>query len=353
MKVIKLIRNLLIIVVILGVLTAYIDYTRMTKGYTPLFNKEFYNEKTKIETYRGIFYIAERTIKLDKKESLSSSSNIKYKFLKYELDIKKVNNKKESDILVFTKEQNECDKNSKLIYADLNRKYYTYCLESIKIKENNNKSKDLLEYIKKDDEIIKILESNMEYRGLYKDGTTQMFKTEIDNISNNGLAMYICNTKNINDVYIVPRNTEMMSNDFCKYKDDDFDFLWYIDEKDPIEGEEFKKDEEGNIIPEVFLEDEINRYEFSEPKKNRIYIVTPKVRGKEETRTPLMDILKSKKLTLEQLTERGLQYNTINKEEERKRLEEERKKKEEEEKKKLEEEEKKRQEESSKTEDNN
>ena len=338
MKVIKAIRNVLIAVVIFGIVTAYIDYTRMTKGYTPLFNRQTYNEKTKIETYRGLFYIAERKVKLDKKESLSSSSDIKYKFLKYDLDIKKINNEKESDVLVFTKEQEKCDEKSKLIYADLDRKYYTYCLDSIKIKEKDSKSKDILEYIKKDDEIIKILESNMEYHGLYKDGTTQMFKSEKYDISNNGLSMYICNTKNINDVYIVPRNTEMKPDDFCKYKDDDFDFIWYIDEKEKIEGEEFPIDEEGNVLPEVFLEDEINRYEFSEPKKNRIYIVTPKVRGKEETRTPLIEALKSKKITLEELTERGLQYNTINKEEEKKRKEEEEKKKQEEEEKKKQEE---------------
>lgn len=330
MKVIKAIRNVLIIVVILGIITAYIDYTRMTKGNTPLFNKESFNEKTKVETYRGLFYIAERTVKLDKRESLSSSSDIKYKFLKYDIDIKKTNDSKESEVLILTKVQDKCEEKSKLLYADLNRKYYTYCLDSIKIIEEKNKSKDILEYVKKDDEIIKILESNMEYRGLYKDGTTQMYKSELYDISNNGLAMYICNTKNIDDVYLVPRNIEMMPNDFCKYKDDDFYYIWKIEEEPKVEGEEYKKDEEGNIIPEVFLEDEINRYEFSEPKKNRIFIVTPKVRGKEETRTPLMDILKSKKLTLEQLTEKGLVYNTINKEEERKRLEEEKKKKEEE-----------------------
>lgn len=353
MKVIKAIRNLLIIVVILGIITAYVDYQRMVKGHTPLFSMQSYNEKTRIEKYRGLFYIAERKVRRDKREALSSSSNIKYKFLKYDLDIDRVNLLDKQKYIVFSKVQDKCEEKSKLLYADLNRKYYTYCLDEVKIKDEDNKSKDLLEYVKKDDEIIKELESIMEYRGLYKDGTTQMFKTEAGVLSNNGLAMFICNKKNINDVYIVPRNIEMNEKDFCTYKDDDFYFIWDIKTENPVEGEEFPKDEEGNVKPEVFLEDEINRYEFSEPMKNRIFIITPKVRGKEETKTPLMIILNSKKLTLEQLKNKGLTYNVINKEEERIRLEEERKRKEEEERKKKEEEEKKQQEEKKKQEEQN
>lgn len=333
MKVIKVIRNFLIIVVILGLITAIVDYNRMTKGKTPLFSMQSYSEKTRIEKYRGIFYIAERKVIRDKKESLSSSSEIKYRFLTYDLDIPKVNIAKKNNYIILTKEQEKCDSKSKLLYADLDRKYYTYCLDEIKIKELNSESKSLLDYVKKDDTIIKEFEQIMDYRGLYKDGTTQMFKTDKGILSNNGLAMYICNKKNINDVYIVPRDIKMQENDFCIYKDDDFYFIWDIKIEDKTIGEEFPKDEEGNIKPEVFLEDSINRYEFSEPMKNRVFITTPKVRGKEETKTPLMSVLNSKKLTLEQLKDKGLSYNIINKEEERIRLEEERKRKEEEEKK--------------------
>lgn len=344
MKFIKALRNTFVIIMIFGVITALIDYYRMINGYVPIYSRVNYNEKSRIETYRGLFYVAERKIKLDRKERLSSSDNLKYKFLIYELDIKKVYNLKKYDYIVLTQEQEKCDSKSKLLYADLNRKYYTYCIDSIKIKELSKEPKELLSYVEKNDEIIKELESEMQYTGLYKDGTTQIYKSEKEVMSNHGLTMYICNKKNINDVYIVPKDIKMNENDFCVYKDDDFDFLWTITEEKTPDGIEYPKDEDGNIKPEAFLEDDINRYEFSEPKKDRIFITVPEVRGKKTVKIPLMEILKTKRLSLEQLKERGLVYNTINKEEEKKRLEEERKKKEEEAKKKAEEEKKKQEE---------
>ena len=96
----------------------------------------------------------------------------------------------------------------------------------------------------------------------------------------------------------------------------------YEIEIDPLpEGVEEEK------IADPFWEDEINRYEFDVKQQDRVFITTPGVRGRAPKKIPLKQILTEKTLTLEQLTERGLKYNTINKEEERKRLEEEARKK--------------------------
>ena len=59
----KAIKNLLVIVIVLGFLTAGVDYARMNAGDAPIFNIKSYDQTTNIQTYRGLFYVAERKVK--------------------------------------------------------------------------------------------------------------------------------------------------------------------------------------------------------------------------------------------------------------------------------------------------
>ena len=138
---------------------------------------------------------------------------------------------------------------------------------------------------------------------------------DLYNLSNNGLKMYRCNKQNINDVYFAPAGVSMQQ-DFCTYKDDDFKFIYEIEEA-PAENTEKI---EGEDTKEVFYEDETYRYEFDVPTLNRISITTPEIRGKAATSTPLKTILDYKILTLDELAEKGLKFNKIDKKKEQEEL---------------------------------
>ena len=338
--VLETIKEIIIVMILLGVASAFIDYSRMTGGKVPIFNVSHYNANTKIQTFRGMFYEASRKVHISEKEPLIDSTKMKYNidlyFYTYELHVPVEFQKEKFEFVLLTTPTINCQTQSTLYYADENAKFYTYCLDSVKLKElGESKSIDLIEYLKKDGLIVEDIVMNMSYVGLAEDGTTQKFKTLDDSFVSNGLTLYRCHKLYIDDIYIAPANTPMQS-DFCTYKDDDFEWLWKVEHEDVGE-----LTEEENT-PYVFLEDEINRYEFSNQKViDNTYIIRDHIRGREKVQIPLRQIFDTNRYSLDQLTERGLKYNTINKEEERIRLEEEQRKKEEEERKKKEEEEQK------------
>ena len=68
MNFLKKIRNFLIIFTLFGVLTAGLDYLRMNSGLAPIFNISKFNEKTRIQSYRGLFYQASRKVKVSTNE---------------------------------------------------------------------------------------------------------------------------------------------------------------------------------------------------------------------------------------------------------------------------------------------
>ena len=336
--VLETIKEIIIVMILLGVATAFIDYSRMSGGKVPIFNVNHYNANTRIQTFRGMFYKATRKVHISEEEPLIDSTNMKYNidlyFYQYELHVPVEFQKEKFEFVLLTQPTINCQSSSTLYYADENAKFYTYCLDSVKLKElGDSKSKDLIEYLKKDGLIVEDIVMNMSYVGLAEDGTTQKFRTLDDSFVSNGLTMYRCHKLYIDDIYIAPANTPMQS-DFCTYKDDDFEWLWKVEQEDVGE-----LTEEENT-PYAFYEDEINRYEFSNQKIiDHTFISRGNIRGRNKIQIPLREILNTNRYSLEELTNRGLKYNTINKEEERIRLEEEeRKKKEEEEKKQQEQE---------------
>ena len=308
----KMIKKLLLLFILLGAITTAVDYVRIMAGETPIFSIKEYSTKTRKQTFKGPFYVAERTVSASTKEKFVDSKNIKLKILFYSVNVPKQFVEKQFEFSVETKNEETCSE-SKLLYADRAIKIYTYCLEEINIIDNNTKKKDtLLNYLYNDYTIIDDIDSKLIFKGTEKDntqgstGTILKFTSDEDKFTNNGLVMYRCNKLYVNDVYVAPKDTPIRE-DFCKYKDDDFFFLYEV-EIDPLpEGVEEVK------TPEPFWEDQVNRYEFDTVQKDRVFITTPGIRGRAPKKIPLNDVLTQNILTLEQLAERGLKFNTIDK----------------------------------------
>lgn len=301
-EVFKTIYKFALFIVICGSLTAGLDYTRMSSGQNPIFSLKNYNPKTRIQYYYGLFYKGSRKIRASENEPLTESSKIKYKLVyKYNIKIPTQYKEVPVDYVVETEETKDCVEQSKLYYADENVKIYTYCLESFKVK-NENKSEELIDYIKKDVSIIDEVDSKLGYTGLYLDRTTQMYLSRDDGSTNNGLAMFKCNNNGVTDIYFGPREMSFQP-DFCTLKDDDFNFMYKIEE---VEHEKI----EG---VETFYEDTENYYQFDETKSDFIVLKTPAVRGKQELQIPLKVALYNKYVTIDELKEKGLQFNVVSK----------------------------------------
>ena len=63
----------------------------------------------------------------------------------------------------------------------------------------------------------------------------------------------------------------------------------------------------------VFFEDSEYIYQFDEVKSNRIFIVSPAVRGKEERKVTLKEALNYNLVTIDELESKGLKFNKIEK----------------------------------------
>ena len=301
---IETIKELVLLFFLIAVGSALIDYARITGGEVPLFCLKNYDEKTKIESYRGIFYQASRKVSVSPEEDLVDSSEIKYYALTKEINVPTKFKNEEFKYTLNTVVSDYCG-NAMLYYADQETKLYTYCLDSVRLKEaGKSDDSELSEYLKKDSSLMEDIVSNVPFRGLYSDDETLMFRTEDDSFVNNGLAIYRCHKPGINDIYIGPVDMKMQG-DFCGSKDDDSDYLWYVEEVEsitPFEG------------VEVIYEDSEYRYEIVNKNIDDIYWVMPAVRGNEEKRIPIKNIISSKQYSIDKLMERGLTVNIVKKE---------------------------------------
>ena len=307
----KAIKNVLVIIIMLGFLSAGVDYVRMNSGDVPIFNISSYDQTSNIETFRGLFYIAQRKIKASVNEPLVDSSDMQYKILIFDLKVPRKFNSADTFTLE-TKVIDNCHDRSVLYFANTKIKVYTYCLESINITDGG-KTKDLLSYLEKDHKIIDDIDNKLDFTGIYKDKTTLMFQAKNDEFTNNGLTMYRCNKEYINDVYLAPNDTPFMS-EFCTLKDDDFKFVFEIEDKS--EKPEPELDEEGKekeIPKETFYSDEEYDYVFDYSKSDQIYIINPAIRGRAERRYKLKEILDKKMLTIEELEKKGLKFEKVKK----------------------------------------
>ena len=219
----SVLKNLIIIILVFGFGTAIVDYLRMSNGMMPIFNIKTYNNETRIENFRGLFYLAERKVKNSRQEGLTESTNMKFQLIVFDLKVPKKYREELVNFKVETKEISDCDGVSQLYYADSNFKVYTYCLDSIKVKENG-KTNDLEKLLKsKKEKIIDDIEYALAYTGLYGSTNTMMYQSRDlreNDFTNNGLRLFHCNTNEGNtDIYIGPITMEYQ-NDFCTFKND-------------------------------------------------------------------------------------------------------------------------------------
>jgi len=306
-----------LIVVLAGGITTGIDYLRMTSGEVPIFNIQKYDEKSRVQTFRGIFYKATRKVTVSTTESLRDSSEIEFSFLIFQLNVPRQFKELKQEFQIETKEINSCTEGAKLYFANKDIKVYTYCLEDINI-SMNSKKKSLLNYLEKDISILDDIDAKLVYLGLYQDQSTLMFRSD-DDLANYGLSMYRCHKTNMNDVYIGPKDMKFQ-NDFCTVKDDDFKWMAELVEEDAPEGQVLPTNPDGTPIKEVIYEDDTYRYELDEVKSNRIFLVTPAVRGFTERKYPLKTVISSGMLTIDELADKGLKFNKIDKKQEAEEL---------------------------------
>ena len=279
----KIFRFILIVILcifLIGMGTGFIDYYRMINGSLPIFNISSYNSQKRKQVFQGMLYKASRKVRASDKESFADSSNYKFKLITFNLFIpeqKKVENEEYNFIV---RKDSDCE--SKLYYADLDKKVYTYCLNSIML---NNK--ELLSYLEKDKNIINNIEDNINYTGVYDNKRTLMFK-------DNNIKIYHCKNNNI---YIGFKNMEFQE-DFCIEKDDDLKFIFEI--KEETNNVELKEEKE------IFYEDLEYTYSFDRVKSDYIYITTTKERGNKKIK--LKDALNNKLLSIEDLEKKGLSF---------------------------------------------
>lgn len=290
-------------VIFLGILVCFamagVDYYQMYTGNVPVFNRTYYDSRNKVQVYQGVLYKASRKVLTSTREPLEESSDLKFRFLIFDFDIPSTW-KEDKDSLKIKMEKSEaCSFNSDLYYADLETKIYTYCINQINV---NNKS--LLDTLKKDKDSKEEIFSKFAYQGLLTDGIT-----EVNQVRDfNDLVVYHCHNGLSDDLYFVP-NDVGMPQDLCVYKDDDFKFIFEIDDQ----SKNMVVDENTPATPEIIYQDEEYIYQFDSPKSSYIFITTPEVRGKAASSTPLMSVLNQNLLTIDELIEKGLDVEKVEK----------------------------------------
>lgn len=217
MRFLKKIRNLLFIFVLFGAVTAFYDYTNILKGNSPIFCIEQYNDKSKTEKFRGIFYIIERKVKQSPKEKMNLSNDITYKFLTKTIAIQLDRPKDQYQYTLLVTPATECLSNV-MLYTELeNKKIYLDCITSIRLKEKGKKnSKDLKEVLEKNPNQMEDILKNISYVGLEKDQTTEKYRSLDDTFVNREIIVYRCNNEE-EDIYITNNNKEQ---NYCMAKED-------------------------------------------------------------------------------------------------------------------------------------
>lgn len=298
--------RLLIAILLLGTITCLIDYLRINSNQMPIFSIVNYNEKTKKQTFRGLFYIIERKVTISNQESIKDSKNISFKVLTFDLKIKEGLLEKRDIFQLDVKESANCNAPSSLLYSSANIKVYTYCLDSVDV-SINEKKESLLSYFEKKDSAEEFL-SKLLYNGLASDHRSYIYSDYNKLITQNGLKVYECNTINGNkDIYIGPDTLEKQP-DFCINKDDDFKFLYQIVDESPI-----KEESSPEEVPETFYEDNDYFYQFPYKKSAYVFLETPALRGFPSKKIPLIQALQENRVTIDSLEKKGLKFEKLSK----------------------------------------
>ena len=290
-RILKTIIKVIIIIFLYAFISATIDYLRIKESQKPIFTTNSYNKETRIQTYQGLIYSISRKIYSLPNEPIEDSKNITYNTILFKEKIKpKKKNLLKNEIKYI--EEDPCTA-SKLIYADKNNKIYYYCINNLKI----NTPKETIDFdtkIKDNNKYLNKLINIIPFTGLYNDNKTEIYR-------NNDLKVFKCQN---NNYYITTPNNDFQE-DFCTVKDDDFKFLFEIIEE--TENVEIVKEKE------VFYEDSEYTYEFDETKSNYVFLVTEEKETIPSKRINVKTALESNLVTINDLEEKGLNFNKIKK----------------------------------------
>ena len=140
-----------------------------------------------------------------------------FKSTKYDCMVCYTNNNqdKEFDYKVVTEETKNCNNIPVLYYDTSEQNIYTYCLDKISFK-NNEEQDEMRYFLNGRYNIYESFINSLEFTKTNEEG----IKIYQDNkkISNNGLTIIKCNTSDGNkDIYFGPKNMKIM-NGFCKRK---------------------------------------------------------------------------------------------------------------------------------------
>ncbi len=291
--------KILILIVIVGIATCFIDYTRVLNNEEPLFAIKSYDKKTKTQTYRGLFYIVDRKITISKDESMKDSKNIIFKVLLFRLNLEARKVNEVAKLNVSYTSNKDCNV-SNLIYATEDIKIYSYCLDDLTIKENNKKI-EFSNYFKTN-KIIELLP----FYGMDDDKTTEIYIDD-KSYSKDGFKVYKCNNNEDNkSLYFTDLDTRKQP-DFCIFKDDDFAYTFKIENSND---KDICKVEEGlePLPKEIFYEDENNQYAFECQMSQNIKLINY------QKELNVGDALISNQVTITDLKNKGLKFETIKKE---------------------------------------
>ncbi len=214
----SVIFKLLFFIVVLGIITGIIDYVRLNSNKLPLFAIKSYDSKKNKQTFRGIFYKAQRVVYASVNEDIVDSTDVSYIFLIFKLDINIPKEENNTNFTIITDEVINCNEKAKLYYSG-QRNIYTYCLNSIKISKDN-KGTELKDYIVNDKDIINKIVNNLYFSRTFYNQNIEMFEDiSVYNFTNNGISLIKCKDDDASDIYIGPKNMTFQD-DFCTEKEE-------------------------------------------------------------------------------------------------------------------------------------
>lgn len=205
----KIIRIILIVIasiVVLCAILGIIDHSRATSGKEPIFvfrNVNIYSEGQLVATeYYGLGYkivVCDRNCVDNRVVFMPLYLGAYAWFIgtDYITDVEII---KASD----------CNSKAQLYYSEENRNIYTYCLDQIKVNNDNN-SMQLKDYLKTHSGTIDFIIKNFtkEPEASYDDGGTKLY-------NGNNFNILKCHTLNgNNDIYIGDKNMGY-HNSFCR-----------------------------------------------------------------------------------------------------------------------------------------
>ena len=216
---------------------------------------------------------------------------------------------------IHTEETTNCNNKPKLYDTINNQKIYFYCIDSVKIKQDNSEL-ELKDYLKENsiNNILDLLSINST---LYDGGTAIYRDKDTNRITNLGITIIKCNTlKDNKDIYIGPENMILKKN-FCKDNNSTFVKTYTITKieeqkkKDDttdrstyeVSLKQFQNQEETIILEEVSTDFQENKtYEFELMLKENARNVKDTIDSIFEN-SEIVDIRETNKKGLEQIQE--------------------------------------------------